>query len=172
VACERSGPSAQSRPDTSRQRRLPRRTLRACKPARSQWVVASLPHCQVRSAVEVVGAIVGTVGPRARGALGTVAARRVTAADRPPDGQARTLDTGLCIADGGVQQRPPQRAARSLTAAEREEISRGVAAGDSSRAIASWLGRAPSTVSRELARNGGRRRLAGSLAPATSARCD
>ena len=40
--------------------------------------------------------------------------------------------------------------------AEREEISRGVAAGDSCRAIAKRLGRAPSTVSRELARNGGR----------------
>jgi IS30 family transposase len=40
--------------------------------------------------------------------------------------------------------------------AEREEPSRGVAAGDSCRAIARRLGRAPSTVSRELARNGGR----------------
>jgi IS30 family transposase len=40
--------------------------------------------------------------------------------------------------------------------AEREEISRGVAAGQSCRHIAERLGRAPSTVSRELARNGGR----------------
>jgi IS30 family transposase len=40
--------------------------------------------------------------------------------------------------------------------AEREEISRGVAAGQSCRQIAERLGRAPSTVSRELARNGGR----------------
>jgi IS30 family transposase len=40
--------------------------------------------------------------------------------------------------------------------AEREEISRGVAAGEPCRQIAAWLGRAPSTVSRELARNGGR----------------
>jgi IS30 family transposase len=39
--------------------------------------------------------------------------------------------------------------------AEREEISRGVAAGQSCRQIAARLGRAPSTVSRELARNGG-----------------
>jgi len=39
--------------------------------------------------------------------------------------------------------------------AEREEISRGVAAGEPSRQIAARLGRAPSTVSRELARNGG-----------------
>ena len=40
--------------------------------------------------------------------------------------------------------------------AEREEISRGVAAGEPCRQIAARLGRAPSTVSRELARNGGR----------------
>jgi IS30 family transposase len=40
--------------------------------------------------------------------------------------------------------------------AEREEISRGVAAGVSCRQLAARLGRAPSTVSRELARNGGR----------------
>jgi IS30 family transposase len=42
--------------------------------------------------------------------------------------------------------------------AEREEISRGVAAGEPSRQIAARLGRAPSTVSRELARNRGRHR--------------
>jgi IS30 family transposase len=44
-----------------------------------------------------------------------------------------------------------------LTLVEREEISRGLVAGHSLRAIASQLGRAPSTVSRELRRNGGRR---------------
>jgi IS30 family transposase len=58
----------------------------------------------------------------------------------------------------GVQQRPPQPAARSLTAGGREEISRGMAAGHSCRAMARRLGRAPSTVSRKLARNGGRSR--------------
>jgi IS30 family transposase len=71
---------------------------------------------------------------------------------RGPSIRAFVLQTG------GIQQRPPQHAARSLTAVEREEISRGVAAGDSCRAIARRLGRAPSTVSRELARNGGRSR--------------
>jgi len=44
-----------------------------------------------------------------------------------------------------------------LTLAEREEISRGVVSGQSLRAIASRLGRAPSTISREIKRNGGRR---------------
>jgi IS30 family transposase len=45
--------------------------------------------------------------------------------------------------------------------AEREEISRGVAAGEPCRQIAARLGQAPSTVSRELARNGGRGRGSG-----------
>lgn len=43
-----------------------------------------------------------------------------------------------------------------LRRAEREEISRGVAAGESARAIAVRLKRAPATISREIARNGGR----------------
>jgi len=57
---------------------------------------------------------------------------------------------------GGI--RPPQRtrSERSLTLAEREEISRGVIVGQSLRTIAASLGRAPSTVSREINRNGGR----------------
>ena len=52
----------------------------------------------------------------------------------------------------------PKRSRLHVTPAEREEISRGIAAGDSLRVIARRLGRAPSTVSREVARNGGRRR--------------
>ena len=57
---------------------------------------------------------------------------------------------------GGVRPAPRHRAQRHLSLREREEISRGVAAGDSLRVIASRLGRAASTISRELARNGGR----------------
>jgi IS30 family transposase len=45
-----------------------------------------------------------------------------------------------------------------LSLCEREEISRGLAAGESLRCIAGRLGRAPSTVSREVTRNGGHRR--------------
>jgi IS30 family transposase len=48
------------------------------------------------------------------------------------------------------------RAARVLQSAEREEISRGLAGGRSLRALARQLGRAPSTLSREVARHGGR----------------
>ena len=57
---------------------------------------------------------------------------------------------------GGVRPPARRRSSRHLTLTEREEISRGVAAGDSLRMMAANLGRAPSTISRELARNGGR----------------
>ena len=58
--------------------------------------------------------------------------------------------------DGGFAPRTRRRAAQSLGAKEREEISRGVAAGLSMREIARRLGRAASTISRELSRNGGK----------------
>jgi hypothetical protein len=59
---------------------------------------------------------------------------------------------------GGVVplERRPSRLA--LTVCEREEISRGVTAGESARRVAARLGRSPSTVTREIARHGGRRR--------------
>jgi len=56
---------------------------------------------------------------------------------------------------GGMAPRQRPRAPWRLSVAEREEISRGVRAHDSCRTIARRLGRAPSTVSRELAGNGG-----------------
>ena len=56
---------------------------------------------------------------------------------------------------GGIRPRQRHRSILSLTLAEREEISRSVAAGHSIRSIASLLGRAPSTISREIQRNGG-----------------
>lgn len=57
---------------------------------------------------------------------------------------------------GGVRPVPRCRAVRHLSLEEREEISRGMAAGESLRSIAVRLGRSASTVSREVARNGGR----------------
>ena len=56
---------------------------------------------------------------------------------------------------GGIPPPPRRRSRLALTLAEREEISRGIARDLSLRAIATQLGRAPSTVSREVNRNGG-----------------
>jgi IS30 family transposase len=63
------------------------------------------------------------------------------------------------IADaGGKRPTPRQRSELRLSLEEREEISRGLAAGDSIRAIAESLGRSPSTVCREVNANGGRKK--------------
>ena len=56
---------------------------------------------------------------------------------------------------GGIRPAPRQRSSRCLSLADREEISRGIATGQSLRAIATSLNRAPSTISREVNRNGG-----------------
>lgn len=59
-------------------------------------------------------------------------------------------------AEGGIAPRPRRRSRLALTTSDREEISRQLARGLSLRAISRILGRAPSTLSREVARNGGR----------------
>jgi transposase, IS30 family len=55
-------------------------------------------------------------------------------------------------------RREPGRSPLRLSLVEREEISRGLVAGESIRGIAGRLGRAPSTVCRDVAANGGRER--------------
>ena len=71
---------------------------------------------------------------------------------------------GILSRTGGIRPPERRRAGLALTLAEREEISRGVVAGQSIRSIAASLGRAASTVSREINRNGGRRRYRASKA--------
>ena len=56
---------------------------------------------------------------------------------------------------GGIRPLERKRSRLALTLSEREEISRGLVAHLSFRSIATQLGRAPSTVSREVNRNGG-----------------
>jgi IS30 family transposase len=56
---------------------------------------------------------------------------------------------------GGIRPAQRIRSKLALALAEREEVSRAVAAGHSMRSMATSLGRAPSTISREIARNGG-----------------
>ena len=56
---------------------------------------------------------------------------------------------------GGIRPAPRRRSRLTLTLSEREEISRGIAVHRSARSMAGLLGRSPSTVSREINRNGG-----------------
>ncbi len=65
---------------------------------------------------------------------------------------------------GGIRPLPRRRSRLALTLSEREEISRGIVARRSIRSLARILGRAPSTVSREVCRNGGRDRYRASRA--------
>ena len=62
---------------------------------------------------------------------------------------------GFLSSSGGIAPIGRTRAERALSLEQREEISRGLFAGESLRAIAVRIGRAPSTVSREITRNGG-----------------
>jgi len=63
---------------------------------------------------------------------------------------------GIFAETGGIRPRPRCRSRWALTLAEREAISRGLASTQSLRAIARALGRSPSTISREVQRNGDR----------------
>lgn len=73
-------------------------------------------------------------------------------------GRGHTSIAGHVRPSGGIRPAIPRRSPRALTMADREEISRGIVGGRSVRAIARALGRAASTVSREISRNGGSRR--------------
>jgi hypothetical protein len=76
----------------------------------------------------------------------------------------------LVAASGGIALPPPRRRSSwVLSRTEREEISRGIAAGHSMRTIATALERAPSTVSREIARQAGSRKRS-SFAASTNSR--
>src|SRR3989440_7293264 len=65
---------------------------------------------------------------------------------------------------GGIRPAQRRRSRLALTLAEREVISRGVTTHQSARSIARLLGRSPSTVSREMNRNGGCDRYRATLA--------
>jgi IS30 family transposase len=62
----------------------------------------------------------------------------------------------IVAAEGGIAPAPRRRSRLALTPTEREEISRGLATGASARALARHLRRAPSSISREIRRHGGR----------------
>lgn len=62
----------------------------------------------------------------------------------------------VIVRAGGIKPTPRKRSEHHLSAEEREEISRSLARRESIRSIARALGRPPSTICREVARNGGR----------------
>ena len=62
---------------------------------------------------------------------------------------------GILAESGGIRPRQRLRSPQALSLAEREEISRAMVSGQSIRSIAASLGRAPSTVCREIQRNAG-----------------
>src|SRR6201747_1074113 len=70
----------------------------------------------------------------------------------------------LVAPHGGIRPAERRRSRLALTLAEREMISRGITAHRSARSIAKLLGRSPSTVSREMSRNGGYDRYRATLA--------
>jgi IS30 family transposase len=80
------------------------------------------------------------------------------AISRALDRRNKTGVLRIVTLHGGIAPARRRRALAALRLEEREEISRGIAAGQSIRQIAHGLGRAPSTVSREIRRNGGSRR--------------
>ena len=65
---------------------------------------------------------------------------------------------------GGIRPAPRRRSRLALSLSEREEISRGIVVEQSIRSLASLLGRSPSTVSREVRRNGGYNQYRATLA--------
>ena len=79
----------------------------------------------------------------------------VAAISRVLDRRNKTGVLGIVTLHGGIAPAPRRRAVAALRFEEREEISRGIAVGQSLRQIARSLGRAPSTMSREIRRNGG-----------------
>lgn len=70
--------------------------------------------------------------------------------------RAHTSVLGILSRTGGIRPPARSRCAAALTLAERKEISRAMGDGQSIRSAAARLGRSPSTVSREIKRNGGR----------------
>jgi IS30 family transposase len=87
--------------------------------------------------------------------------RRILAGERPKDVAAAlrrspSTITAVVRQAGGIPPRRTPRSTLRLSLEEREEISRGLTSRQSLRLIGALLGRAPSTIAREVAANGGR----------------
>src|SRR6266496_549121 len=87
--------------------------------------------------------------------MGSLAARGVAQAIGRAFGKPSSSIYFQVSPYGGIRPVPRHRSRLALTLSEREEISRGIAVHRSARSMAGLLGRSPSTVSREIRRNGG-----------------
>ena len=87
--------------------------------------------------------------------MGALAAWGVAEGDWANVWQTVIVDLFEVAPHGGIRPAPRRRSRLAMTLAEREEISRGIAGARSMRSMARLLGHAPSTVSREIKRNGG-----------------
>jgi len=83
-------------------------------------------------------------------------------------GRSHSSIQNILSQTGGIRPPERRRSRLALTLVEREEISRGVVAGRSMRSLAAELGRAPSSLSREIRRNGGRPRYRANQADRTT----
>jgi IS30 family transposase len=81
----------------------------------------------------------------------------ISAISRALERRNKTGVQRIVALHGGIAPPQRRRAGSALKLEEREEISRGIAAGRSIRGIARALGRSPSTICREIGRNGGSR---------------
>jgi len=96
--------------------------------------------------------------------VGALAARGIAEGDWASIWQAVVVDLFSGGAAWRIRPAPRRRSRLALTLAEREEISRGIAGARSMRSMARLLGHAPSTVSREIKRNGGYNRYRAAVA--------
>lgn len=151
-ACEKRG--ANSTPETPRRSLLG--VLRLCAPLREPLAVSE-GRCNTDNPM---------ASPRKQRAYSATERRELWRRWREGESQsdiARSLGRkpgsvqGVLVATGGIEPPPRHRAPRALRLEEREEISRRLACGEGVRAIARALRRPPSTVSREVNRNGGPR---------------
>ena len=85
--------------------------------------------------------------------MGSLAARRIAESDWTSAFGEPSSSIYFQLAHRGIRPAPQHRSRLALTLAEREEISRGIAAHRSARLMARLLGHSPSTVSREISRN-------------------
>src|SRR5215470_6568813 len=137
-------------------------TIALLEPHSPLWVADSTGGCNTLAAM----AAEGVLQMKYRRRIYYSASQRALMWDRWQKGEtlhqiARLFDRhhsaiqGILAETGGIRPAERHRSSQALTLSEREDISRGVVAGRSIRSIAASLGRAPSTVSRELHRNGG-----------------